>query len=42
MYTQFLKSKAAKILLPILAVLIMVTIWQNGYAFGQWLRIVLN
>ena len=39
---NFLKSKAAKILLPMIVVLGLITILKFGYMFGQWLHHILN
>ncbi len=36
------KSKAFKILLPLIGLIIVVALWRNGYQFGQWLNKVLN
>jgi fatty acid desaturase len=36
------KSRAFKILLPVLATVIAVALWRNGYKFGQWLNTILN
>ena len=38
---EIFKSKAFKILLPVIALVIAVAIWSNGYQFGQWLNKVL-
>ncbi len=34
------KSKAFKILLPLVALVIAVALWRNGYQFGQWLSTI--
>lgn len=38
---EFFKSKPFKILFPVLIVSVLaamlISIWQNGYEFGQWL-----
>jgi fatty acid desaturase len=39
---EFFKSKAFKILLPVIAIVIAVALWRNGYQFGQWLYKILN
>jgi len=36
------KSKAFKILLPLIGLILAVEIWRNGYEFGQWLNKILN
>jgi len=39
---EFFKSKGIKILLPIIVVGLIITLWRNGYEFGQWLYSVLH
>jgi hypothetical protein len=39
---EFLKSKYYKILMPILIVALSISLWRNGYEFGQWLHKVLD
>jgi len=34
---EFLKSNYYKILFPVVIVALLITIWRNGYEFGQWL-----
>lgn len=34
---EFFQSKWFKILLPIVILFVAIGIYQNGYAFGQWL-----
>ncbi|MFZ4465049.1 MAG: hypothetical protein ACOYN5_14470 [Bacteroidales bacterium] len=34
---EFFKSKYFKILLPVLVVALIITLWRDGYEFGQWL-----
>lgn len=34
---ELLNSKWFKILLPIILLIIVIGIYQNGYAFGEWL-----
>jgi hypothetical protein len=39
---EFLKSKLFKIALPLIAVVLIIAIWRNGYGFGQWLYRILH
>ena len=39
---EFLKSKLFKIALPIFIIALIIALYRNGYAFGQWLHQVLN
>jgi hypothetical protein len=39
---EFLKSKEFKILLPVIVVALVITLWRNGYEFGQWLHRIFN
>jgi fatty acid desaturase len=39
---ELFRSKAFKILLPLIAIVIAVALWRNGYKFGQWLNTILN
>ena len=39
---ELLKSKAFKIALPILIIALIIALFRNGYAFGQWLHQQLN
>ncbi|WP_262510613.1 hypothetical protein [Pedobacter nanyangensis] len=34
---ELLKSKWFKIAFPIIIIIIIIAIYQNGYAFGEWL-----
>jgi hypothetical protein len=34
---EFLKSNYFKILLPVVGFALIITLWRNGYEFGQWL-----
>jgi len=36
------KSNYFKILLPIILAAMAIKLWQNGYAFGQWLHGIFN
>lgn len=39
---EMAKSTFLKILLPIVAIVIIIGLWQSGYEFGQWLHKVVN
>ena len=39
---EFFKSNYFKILVPLIAVTLVIALWRNGYAFGQWLQKILN
>ncbi len=39
---EFLKSKYFKIMLPVIIVVLVIALWQNGYEFGQWLYKMLH
>lgn len=39
---EFFKSKGFKILLPVIIAALVIALWRNGYAFGQWLHGILN
>jgi fatty acid desaturase len=39
---EFFKSNYFKILLAIIIIVLIIAIWRNGYAFGQWLHGILN
>lgn len=39
---EFFKSTGFKILLPVIVVALLMTLWRNGYEFGQWLYSVLH
>lgn len=36
------KSKVFKILFPVLAIVIAIALWYNGYHFGKWLHAIIN
>ena len=36
------KSKMVKILLPLVLVVSIIYLFKGGYAFGQWLYVLLN
>jgi fatty acid desaturase len=35
---KLFKSKAFKILLPLIAILVIIALFRSGYDFGQWLK----
>jgi hypothetical protein len=35
---SFLKSTAFKILFPVVIAALIISLWQNGYEFGQYLQ----
>lgn len=39
---DLLKSKAVKILIPLVVVLGIITIFKGGFKFGQWLYVLLH
>lgn len=39
---DFLKSKTAKILIPVCVTLGAIMLFKNGYSFGQWLYVLFN
>jgi hypothetical protein len=39
---EFFKSNYFKILFPVVVDALIITLWRNGYEFGQWLYKVLN
>ncbi len=39
---EIIKSKGFKILLPLVAVLVVIALWKNGYQFGKWLYAIFN
>jgi len=39
---EYFKSKGFKILLPVIVVALVITLWRNGFEFGQWLHSFLN
>jgi fatty acid desaturase len=39
---EFLKSTYFKLLVPIIAIALVIALWQKGFAFGQWLYGVLH
>lgn len=39
---EILKSKAFRMLFPLVAVLVVIALWKNGYQFGKWLYAIFN
>jgi len=39
---EYFKSKGFKILLPVIVVALVITLWRNGFEFGQWLYGILH
>jgi len=39
---EYFKSNGFKILLPVIVVALVITLWRNGYEFGQWLYSALH
>ncbi len=39
---EFLKSKLFKVALPLFIAALIIGLFRNGYAFGQWLHQLLN
>ena len=39
---ELLNSKAFKIIFPLIAVVVAIILWRNGYQFGQWLYKILR
>ncbi|MFZ4544446.1 MAG: hypothetical protein ACOYOA_10380 [Saprospiraceae bacterium] len=39
---EFLKSRNFKILAPVVFAALVITLWRDGYQFGQWLYAVLH
>jgi len=39
---EFFNSNYFKILFPVIVAALVITLWQKGYAFGQWLHGALN
>ena len=38
----FLKSKHFKVVFPLVVVALIISLWRNGYEFGQWLYRLLH
>lgn len=39
---HFLRSNYFKMIIPLVMLLLVIALWNKGYAFGQWLHNVLN
>jgi hypothetical protein len=39
---EYFKSTGFKILLPVFIVAMVITLWRNGFEFGQWLYSLLH
>lgn len=39
---ELLKSNYGKVLLSLIAIVVGIALWQNGYEFGKWLKHILH